>query len=133
MLLETPFTAVSRPASEIYEAINTPSEFAAFMPDAVQGFKSGVDFGTPWFAFTIGGMPEIKMVRTESIPQKKIVYSTPMGAKVSLGVVIKSTASNTSEVKVYIDADVNPMLRMMVERPLRRFLDDLNDKIKQVG
>lgn len=133
MLLETPFTAVARTASEIYETINNPGEFAAFMPDAVQGFKSGVDFGTPWFAFTIGGMPEIKMVRTESIQNEKIVYTTPMGAKVSLGVDIKSTGEETSDVRVYIDVDVNPMLRMMVERPLRRFLDDVTEKIKQVG
>ena len=133
MLLETPFTAVSRPASEIYEAINNPSKFAAFMPNAVQGFKCGVDFGTPWFAFTIGGMPEIKMVRTENLQDEKIVYTTPMGAKVSLGVAIKSTGETTSDVKVYIDADVNPMLRMMVERPLRQFLNDVTEKIKKIG
>ncbi|MBR4402668.1 MAG: hypothetical protein IKT29_03975 [Flavobacteriales bacterium] len=133
MLLETPFTAVARTASEIYETINNPSKFAAFMPDAVQGFKCGVDFGTPWFAFTIGGMPEIKMVRTENLQDEKIVYTTPMGAKVSLGVEIKSTGETTSDVKVYIDADVNPMLRMMVERPLRQFLNDVTEKIKKIG
>mgnify|MGYP000400771236 FL=1 len=99
---------------------------------SVGSFRTGEDFGMPWFAFTIGGMPEIKLVRDTAEPYSKVSFSTPMGAKISLAVEIKYVTDDISSVKVSIDADVNPMLRMMVERPLKKFLGDVSDKIRMV-
>ena len=61
-----------------------------------------------------------------------MVFATPMGTKISLEVRIEALSDEQSSVQVAIEADVNPMLRMMVERPLRRFLEDLSEKIGQV-
>jgi len=99
---------------------------------SVGSFRTGEDFGMPWFAFTIGGMPEIKLVRDTAEPYSKVSFSTPMGAKISLALEIKYVTDDISSVKVSIDADVNPMLRMMVERPLKKFLGDVSDKIRMV-
>lgn len=132
MRLESPFTEVKKPQQTVYKAVNDVSRYEKFMPDAVGSFRTGEDFGMPWFAFTIGGMPEIKLVRSIAEPYSKVVFSTPMGAKISLEVEIEYVTDDTSSVKVSIDADVNPMLRMMVERPLKKFLGDVSDKIRMV-
>ena len=99
---------------------------------SVGSFRTGEDFGMPWFAFTIGGMPEIKLERDTAESYSQVSFSTPMGAKISLAVEIKYVTDDISSVKVSIDADVNPMLRMMVERPLKKFLGDVSDKIRMV-
>ncbi|MDD4819239.1 MAG: SRPBCC family protein [Flavobacteriales bacterium] len=132
MKLETPFTEIGHSGEKVFSTVNDVERFREFMPSAVSNFKCGEDFNLPWFAFTIGGMPEIKMVRQSFTVPSQVVYSTPMGAKVSLIVNIKTVDDTHCAVQVVIDADVNPMLRMMVERPLRSFLDDVTKKIKAV-
>ena len=132
MRLETPFTEVQKSQQTVYKAVNDVARYKEFMPDAVGSFRTGEDFGMPWFAFTIGGMPEINLVRDTAEPYSKVSFSTPMGAKISLAVEIKYVTDDISSVKVSIDADVNPMLRMMVERPLKKFLGDVSDKIRMV-
>lgn len=132
MRLEGPFTEVKKSQQTVYKAVNDVARYKEFMPDAVGSFRTGEDFGMPWFAFTIGGMPEIKLVRDTAEPYSKVSFSTPMGAKISLAVEIKYVTDDISSVKVSIDADVNPMLRMMVERPLKKFLGDVSDKIRMV-
>ena len=132
MRLESPFTEVKKSQQTVYKAVNDVARYKEFMPGAVGSFRTGEDFGMPWFAFTIGGMPEIKLVRDTAEPYSKVSFSTPMGAKISLAVEIKYVTDDISSVKVSIDADVNPMLRMMVERPLKKFLGDVSDKIRMV-
>ena len=132
MRLESPFTEVKKSQQTVYKAVNDVARYKEFMPDAVGSFRTGEDFGMPWFAFTIGGMPEIKLVRDTAEPYSKVSFSTPMGAKISLAVEITYVTDDISSVKVSIDADVNPMLRMMVERPLKKFLGDVSDKIRMV-
>ena len=132
MRLESPFTEVKKSQQTVYKAVNDVARYKEFMPDAVGSFRTGEDFGMPWFAFTIGGMPEIKLVRDTAEPYSKVSFSTPMGAKISLAVEIKYVTDDISSVKVSIDSDVNPMLRMMVERPLKKFLGDVSDKIRMV-
>lgn len=132
MRLESPFTEVKKSQQTVYKAVNDVARYKEFMPDAVGSFRTGEDFGMPWFAFTIGGMPEIKLVRDTAEPYSKVSFSTSMGAKISLAVEIKYVTDDISSVKVSIDADVNPMLRMMVERPLKKFLGDVSDKIRMV-
>lgn len=132
MRLESPVSEVNKPQEKVYAAVNDVDKYKEFMPDAVNSFKTGEDFGMPWFAFTIGGMPEIKLVRSVAEPYSKVVFATPLGAKISLEVHIEALAEDRSAVKVAIEADVNPMLRMMVERPLRKFLDDISAKIREV-
>ena len=132
MRLESPFTEVKKSQQTVYKAVNDVARYKEFMPDAVGSFRTGEDFGMPWFAFTIGGMPEIKLVRDTAEPYSKVSFSTPMGAKISLAVDIKYVTDDISSVKVSIDADVNPMLRMRVERPLKKFLGDVSDKIRMV-
>lgn len=132
MRLEGPLTQVNKSAQAVYQAVNDVERYKEFMPDAVGEFRTGQDFGMPWFAFSIGGMPQIKLVRNLAQPFTKVVFASPMGAKISLEVLIETLAPEVSNVQVVIEADVNPMLRMMVERPLRRFLEDVSAKIAQV-
>ena len=126
MRLEGPVTQVARSQQTVYAAVNDVEKYKDYMPSAVSSFATGEDY------FTIGGMPEIKMVRSVAEPFSRVVFATPMGAKISLEVRIEALSDEQSSVQVAIEADVNPMLRMMVERPLRRFLEDLSEKIGQV-
>ena len=128
MRLEGPVTQVARSQQTVYAAVNDVEKYKDYMPSAVSSFATGED----WFSFTIGGMPEIKMVRSVAEPFSRVVFATPMGAKISLEVRIEALSDEQSSVQVAIEADVNPMLRMMVERPLRRFLEDLSEKIGHV-
>ena len=132
MRLEGPVTQVARSQQTVYAAVNDVEKYKDYMPSAVSSFATGEDYGMPWFSFTIGGMPEIKMVRSVAEPFSRVVFATPRGAKISLEVRIEALSDEQSSVQVAIEADVNPMLRMMVERPLRRFLEDLSEKIGQV-
>ena len=68
MRLEGPVTQVARSQQTVYAAVNDVEKYKDYMPSAVSSFATGEDYGMPWFSFTIGGMPEIKMVRSVAEP-----------------------------------------------------------------
>lgn len=80
MRLESPVNEVNKSQEVVYAAVNDVEKYKDFMPDAVGSFATGEDFGMPWFSFTIGGMPQIKMVRSVAEPFSKVLFATPMGS-----------------------------------------------------
>ena len=73
MRLEGPLTQVNKSAQAVYEAVNDVRRYEEFMPDAVSEFRTGEDFGMPWFAFSIGGMPQMgRGEKVESFKKKTI-------------------------------------------------------------
>ena len=104
MRLEGPVTQVARSQQTVYAAVNDVEKYKDYMPSAVSSFATGEDYGMPWFSFTIGGMPEIKMVRSVAEPFSRVVFATPMGAKISLEVRIEALSDEQSSVQVAIEA-----------------------------
>ncbi|MCK9303066.1 MAG: hypothetical protein PHU62_01285 [Bacteroidales bacterium] len=81
--------------------------------------------------FTLKGMPEICLNIIENIPDQKVVYATQdqKPIDIRLGFDIDKTGTETSEITLYIDADIDGVTAMMLSKPLQNMLDKMAEKI----
>ena len=56
----------------------------------------------------------------------KSISDKPFGFTMNLNI---TAAGDTSQVQIVVDADINPMLKMMVEKPLTQFFDSIARKM----
>jgi carbon monoxide dehydrogenase subunit G len=85
-------------------------------------------------AFNINGMADIGMKIT-NLEKPSAIYINSHGKNpfdFTLTVNITEKGPESSSAKLLFNADVNPFLSMMVEKPLTNFFNMLADKLEQI-
>jgi hypothetical protein len=128
-IIEGPRIVKEQSAASIYSFLSNPANFSLVMPDDVIKFESGEN----WFLFGLKGMPEVKLLFAEQVPYSRIVLGAASSKlDFQLSCQIDAVAENQSVLQLKFEGQFNPMLKMMVERPLRNFLSALSEKIEKV-
>ena len=128
MNLESPKVTVKKSSQEIFDFLSNVGNFEKIMPDNIDKFEAGEES----FLFALKGMPEIELKLKEKTSPKKIVLGSANDKfPFSLTADIDETAEATSEVQLLFDGQFNPMVAMMVKKPLQKFIDTLISKIGQ--
>jgi hypothetical protein len=126
MNLESPKITVQKSSQEIFEYLSKVGNFEHIMPDNIDKFEAGEES----FLFALKGMPEIELKLKETESPKKIVLGSASDKfPFSLTADIQETSSSSSEVQLLFDGEFNPMVSMMVKKPLQKFIDTLISKI----
>jgi len=126
MNLESPKITVQKSSQEIFEYLSKVGNFEHIMPDNIDKFEAGDES----FLFALKGMPEIELKLKETEAPKKIVLGSASDKfPFSLTADIQETSSSSSEVQLLFDGEFNPMVSMMVKKPLQKFIDTLISKI----
>ena len=78
-------------------------------------------------------MPEIRLVLGNSIEYSKVSLGAA-SSKLSftLEANISSFSDSSCEVQLQFDGDFNPMMAMMVKKPLTNFIDTLTENIAKL-
>ena len=99
------------------------------MPEQVTDWKSTSEE----CVFTIKGMATLGMKMKEKIPDSSIVIErngkAPFDFLLSCSIADKQSQS---EVQLFFDADLNPMLKVMASKPLTNFLNLIASKLKEI-
>jgi len=121
--LQSQEVAIAKPAEGIYNFLTNLNNFEKLMPSEVSEWKSTQEECT----FTLKGMPSIGFMITEQSPVTNIVYKGigKLPAAVFLKVAIQPHGETACKAQLFLEAELNPMLKMMVEKPLTKFLDVL--------
>ncbi len=121
-------TEVLASNERIYSFLSDFNNFSHLMPTQVTQWKSVENE----CSFVIQGLPELKLTFKEKIPFSSIIITPHIGGSVNfeLGMSITETSANQSLVKIHLDADVNPMMKMMLQNPLQSFVNTLSEKLK---
>jgi carbon monoxide dehydrogenase subunit G len=128
MNLESPKVTVKKSSQEIFDFLSNVGNFEKIMPDNIDKFEAGEES----FLFALKGMPEIELKLKEKTSPKKIVLgSANEKFPFSLTADILETSDANSEVQLLFDGQFNPMVAMMVKKPLQKFIDTLISKIEQ--
>lgn len=121
--------SVQKPASEIYAFLSNFNNFQKLMPDQVANWQSTEDE----CSFTIAGMASLGMKIKDKTPNSLV--SAVRHGKAPFDFELKcqiQEKDGASDVQLLFDADLNPMLKMMAERPLTNFLNMLAGKLKEI-
>lgn len=122
MNLESPKVTVQKSSKEIFEYLSNVENFEHIMPKNIDKFEAGNES----FLFALKGMPEIELKLEEVEAPKKIVLgSASEKFPFNLTADIEEATDSSSNVQLLFDGQFNPMVAMMVKKPLQKFIDTL--------
>ncbi|MDK2842990.1 MAG: hypothetical protein PWQ17_2496 [Anaerophaga sp.] len=124
---ESDIKTVPHSASKVYEVLSNFDNFESLLPsDKIQNWES---FGDRC-RFEVTGIGQIGLKIVDKEPEKTIKYTADGTVPFNffLWVQLKH-AEASSKVKVTLDADLNPMIKMVAKGPLEKFVGLLADAI----
>ncbi|XCF05779.1 SRPBCC family protein [Tamlana crocina] len=127
MNLESPKVSVGKSPEDIFIFLEDVKNFESLMPENISKFEVLSD---DTFIFALSGMPEITLKKKEVVPPNKIVFGAA-GGKIDFSLIghINPKNENSSEVKLEFLGDFNPMMAMMIKKPISKFIETLATSI----
>ncbi len=117
---------VAKRSEEVFQFLVTLSNFEQLMPESTEKFEVDGDS----FLFALKGMPEIRLVLKEQTPNTKIVLGAASSKlPFTLSSDIQEVSETSTSVQLVFEGDFNPMMAMMVKKPLTSFIDTLTQNI----
>ena len=113
-------------AEQLYNKLSDLNNLKEIMPPQIEDFESD----TNNCSFKMKGMPKLKLFLAEKTPFSKIKLSaTDSPVAFSLNCFI-TDCGEKCQARLEVDAELNMMMKMMVEKPITNFLNVLSDKLR---
>ena len=114
---------------ELFEFLTDLNNFEQLMPENIQKFE--VDGES--FIFGLKGMPEIRLVLKERTEYSQIVLGAASSKlPFTLTIDIQEIDETMCESTFDFEENFNPMMAMMIKKPLQKFIDTLSENIENL-
>jgi len=127
--IESEKISINCAAEKVYNFLGNFDNFASLLPGQVANWQSTGDS----CSFEVKGLAKLGLRITDKIPFTKISMKgegkIPFGF--SLNAFFIENSSEQCQVQLVIDADMNPFIAMMAEKPLQNFVDLLLPRLKE--
>ncbi|QMU65710.1 MAG: SRPBCC family protein [Flavobacteriaceae bacterium] len=121
--------SVHKSDKELFAFFTQLENFKHLMPESIRKFEVYGDS----FLFALKGMPEIKLVLKEKKPFSTITLGAADGKLTfTLSSTIEKISDYQSDVQLIFKGDFNPMMAMMVKKPLTNFINTLTENIAKL-
>lgn len=115
-------------AEQLYNKLSDLNNLKEIMPPEIEDFESD----TNSCYFKMKGMPKLKLFLSEKTPFSKIRLSaTDSPVAFSLNCFITDYREKC-QARLEVDAELNMMMKMMVEKTINNFLSVLSDKMRSL-
>ncbi len=129
MNLETPNITIKKSQKELFEFLTDLNNFEQLMPENTEKFVVDGDS----FIFGLKGMPEIRLVLKEKTEYNQIVLGAASSKlPFTLTANINEINESSAEANLKFEGDFNPMMAMMIKKPLQKFIDTLSGNIEKL-
>ena len=126
--IETDKVDINSSAENIFKFLSEINNLEKLMPEQVVNWQSAGDE----CSFTIKGMGNIAMRIAERIPTSEVkIVSTKGILKFNLNCLIEKSTDKCNA-QLILEAELNPMTKMLVEKPLGNFFNLLIKKLKEI-
>ncbi len=124
--IESKTVMVAKSDEELYKKLSDFKSFGDIMPESIIKFE--VDNSS--FLFGMKDMPNVRLILDKK-QEYKLIRLKSADSKLNFSLACHIKGINDVRCEVYFDfrGDFNPMLKMMVERPLKNFIESLADKL----
>ncbi len=131
MKIETNKVSTNNSQEKVYTFLADLNNLQALMPeDRIENWTSDTDS----CEFGIKGMATIGLKVIDRKPNNEINIEsfgkTPF--KFNLNILIEEKDATTAEAQMVFDGEVNPFMKMMIEKPLSNFFNMLTDKVGEI-
>ena len=121
MKLESSIATVAKPIEDVFDQLTQASTYELLMPEEAS-FRIRDE---KHFSFKLGGMPVIPLKLERQTPNTQIVMAAD-GGSVPFELHGKLEAiDGKTKIQLVFEGNINPMMQMMVKKPLTKFLDTL--------
>jgi len=128
MKIESRSTIVESPISEVFEKLSKSSTYEQLMPEEASFRLTDEEH----FSFKLGSMPVIPLKMERKTPHSQIVLSAD-GGNIPFEFHVNLTELDSkTEIQLVFDGNINPMMQMMVKKPLTNFLEALIDNAQKL-
>lgn len=109
---------------EIYNFVTDIRNFEQFIPDG-QISSWHADRDSCSFHVSIAGMVSVRL--SEKLPYSKVVFNGDALKQndFTLTLNIRSASTDAAEIKILLEAELNPLLKMVASKPVTQFLEIL--------
>ena len=130
MIIESDKVTVNQTSKELFDFLADFNNIGKLMPSQVEDWKS--DGNT--CSFTIKGMATLGMAYESKTPNSEIVIKKEGKAPFDFKLIcrIQELSPASTQLQLMFDADLNPMLKMMAEKPLTNFLNLLVHRYAEI-
>jgi len=125
---KSPEVEINVSAEVLYNKLSNVNNLRNILPPQVSEFESTEDS----CCFKMGGMPTIHLEIKEKIPNSKISLlakdsKVPFTLECNI-----SENGNMAKATLEINAELNMMMKMMLEKPLANFLNSASEGLKKL-
>lgn len=119
--IESEKKTINKSIKEVYAYLSVPTNYEILMPSKVRSFEATDTSAT----LDIEGIGKVELAITEQVEPTKIVMvpQNKVPFKFDLTWSIAPQGDSNTEVQAVINADLNFMMKMMAEKPLKDFLN----------
>lgn len=128
MTLDTPNFTVQKSTTDLYDFLTDFKNFELIMPENTDKFELRED----GFIFALKGMPTIKLKLVEKTPHSKIVLGSASDKFPFTLTANIAEEDSKSKVNFGFEGTFNPMISMMVKKPLQKFIDTLSSNLEKM-
>jgi hypothetical protein len=129
MNLESAKVSVAKSSKEVFEFLSDLKNFEHLMPENTQKFEVDGDS----FLFALKGMPEIRLILKEKTAFSNITLAAASSKlPFTLFGNLIEVSENESQAQLLFSGDFNPMMAMMVKKPLTKFIEVLAENISKL-
>lgn len=120
---------VNKSDEALFSFFTQVGNFEQLMPESTQKFEVDGDS----FLFALKGMPEIRLVLKETTEFSDVTLGAASSKlPFTLSSKIDKTGDKQSNVQLIFKGDFNPMMAMMVKKPLTSFIDTLTENVAKL-
>ncbi len=129
--IESRVGTIASSSERIYTFISNFNNFKQFIPaDKVKDFEATND--NCKFSVTGIGKVGLQIIEREPFKTIKVTGDGMANHKFVFWIQLMPKGDNDTHIKLTIKADINVMMKMMVEKPLQNFLDKLVDAMEKM-
>jgi hypothetical protein len=120
---------IDKSEENIFNFISDFTNFSQLFPPQVNDLKITKDT----CSFSIDGMPNVSLRITERTPFSCVVMSAEDGKlPFELKCCLEKVSEDKCQAQFHFTAELNMMMKMMVEKPLTNFLNLLAEKLREI-
>ena len=129
--VESKEVEINSSAEKIFNFLSDFTNFSLLVPDKVENWKATKEK----CSFKVTGLTDFGMEISNKTPFTSIVIVNDKDISSPLPFTFNwefdSINDSKTKVRSFFNLDINPMMSMMVKKPLQNFMDVLVDKLKE--
>ncbi|MCH2031931.1 MAG: SRPBCC family protein [Tenacibaculum sp.] len=120
---------VNKSQEDLFNFLTQLENFKQLMPENTEKFE--VDGES--FIFGLKGMPEIRLVMKEKTEFSNVTLGAASSKlPFTLAADIEAISDNQSKAQLKFESSFNPMMAMMVKKPLTSFINTLTENLEKL-